>query len=36
MSDKAKDLIKQLMEPDPAERIAADEMLVHPWVQVEF
>merc|ERR1712070_198177 len=33
VSEKAKDLIRKMMEPDPQERISAAEVLRHPWVQ---
>jgi CRP-like cAMP-binding protein len=35
LSDSAVDLILKLMEPDPAKRISAYEMMQHPWVQGE-
>lgn len=35
LSDSAKDLIKRLMEKDPAKRLTAYEMLQHPWVRGE-
>lgn len=33
VSEKAKDLIRKLMEPNPQQRTSAAEMLTHPWVQ---
>lgn len=33
VSEKAKDLITKLMEPNPQERMSAHEVLTHPWVQ---
>ena len=35
LSESAIDLIKKLMEPDPAKRITAYDLLHHPWVQGE-
>lgn len=33
LSESAKDLIRKLMEPDPAKRLLAYDMLQHPWVR---
>ena len=35
LSESAKDLIRRLMEKDPAKRLTAYEMLQHPWVRGE-
>jgi len=35
LSESAKDLIRRLMEPHPAKRMTAYELLHHPWVQGE-
>ena len=35
LSESAVDVIKKLMEPDPAKRMTAYELLHHPWVQGE-
>jgi len=32
ISDMAKDLIKKLLNVDPAKRLDADKVLAHPWV----
>ena len=33
VSDKAKDLVTLLLEPDPQKRLSASQMLLHPWVK---
>lgn len=33
VSDSARDLIRKLIEPDPAKRISAEEALHHPWIE---
>lgn len=33
ISNEAKDLIKQMLTYDPAQRITADQALVHPWIK---
>ena len=35
LSKSAKDLIKRLMEPEPAKRMTAAEVLQHPWIKGE-
>lgn len=34
VSDSAKDLVKGLLEIDPAKRLSVEKALEHPWVQV--
>lgn len=34
MSTEAKDLIKELLNKDPVERISLDDALNHPWIKV--
>ncbi|KAL7097928.1 hypothetical protein ACP275_10G173700 [Erythranthe tilingii] len=33
VSDKAKDLVKKMLNPDPKQRLTAQEVLDHPWLQ---
>ncbi|CAH9089399.1 unnamed protein product [Cuscuta europaea] len=33
ISDNAKDLIKKMLEPDPRQRLTADQVLKHPWLK---
>ncbi|CAH9134961.1 unnamed protein product [Cuscuta epithymum] len=33
VSDNAKDLVKKMLNPDPAKRLTANEVLEHPWLQ---
>ncbi|KAK1281621.1 Calcium-dependent protein kinase 32 [Acorus calamus] len=33
VSDKAKDLVKRMLDPDPRRRLTAQEVLDHPWLQ---
>ncbi|CAD5183631.1 unnamed protein product [Musa acuminata subsp. burmannicoides] len=33
VSDTAKDLVKQMLDPDPKRRLTAQEVLDHPWLQ---
>ncbi|XP_073156863.1 calcium-dependent protein kinase 32-like [Henckelia pumila] len=33
VSDKAKDLVKKMLNPDPKRRLTAEEVLDHPWLQ---
>ncbi|PON89159.1 GPCR kinase [Trema orientale] len=33
VSDNAKDLVKKMLDPDPKQRLTAQEVLEHPWLQ---
>uniref|UniRef100_A0A803PTN0 non-specific serine/threonine protein kinase n=1 Tax=Cannabis sativa TaxID=3483 RepID=A0A803PTN0_CANSA len=33
VSDNAKDLVKKMLDPDPKQRLTAQEVLEHPWIQ---
>ncbi|KAL0453091.1 UNVERIFIED_CONTAM: Calcium-dependent protein kinase [Sesamum latifolium] len=33
VSDRAKDLVKKMLNPDPKKRLTAQEVLDHPWIQ---
>ncbi|KAK3000285.1 hypothetical protein RJ639_023770 [Escallonia herrerae] len=33
VSDNAKDLVKKMLNPDPKQRLTAQEVLDHPWIQ---
>ena len=33
ISAEAKDCLRRMLEPDPAKRATADEMLQHPWMR---
>ncbi|KAF8398387.1 hypothetical protein HHK36_017314 [Tetracentron sinense] len=33
VSDNAKDLVKRMLDPDPKQRLTAQEVLDHPWLQ---
>ncbi|KAK4412968.1 Calcium-dependent protein kinase [Sesamum alatum] len=33
VSDRAKDLVKKMLNPDPKQRLTAQEVLDHPWLQ---
>ncbi|KAK9684620.1 hypothetical protein RND81_10G221100 [Saponaria officinalis] len=33
ISDNAKSLVKQMLEPDPKKRLTAQQVLEHPWIQ---
>ncbi|KAL9227392.1 hypothetical protein vseg_003083 [Gypsophila vaccaria] len=33
ISDNAKSLVKQMLEPDPTRRLTAQQVLEHPWIQ---
>nr|AFR11232.1 calcium dependent protein kinase 3 [Chenopodium album] len=33
VSDNAKDLVKKMLDPDPARRLTAQQVLDHPWLQ---
>ncbi|KAH7387721.1 hypothetical protein KP509_16G038000 [Ceratopteris richardii] len=33
VSDKAKSLVRQMLEPDPKQRLTAQQVLDHPWLQ---
>ncbi|XP_034687435.1 calcium-dependent protein kinase 8-like isoform X2 [Vitis riparia] len=33
VSDKAKELVKKMLDPDPKKRLTAQEVLDHPWLQ---
>ncbi|CDP20654.1 unnamed protein product [Coffea canephora] len=33
VSDTAKDLVKKMLDPDPSRRLAASQVLEHPWLQ---
>ncbi|XP_074316978.1 calcium-dependent protein kinase 30-like [Silene latifolia] len=33
ISDNAKNLVKQMLEPDPMKRLTAQQVLEHPWIQ---
>ncbi|XWS73559.1 hypothetical protein CRYUN_Cryun02cG0139800 [Craigia yunnanensis] len=33
VSDNAKDLVKKMLNPDPKQRLTAQEVLEHPWIQ---
>ncbi|XP_074316343.1 calcium-dependent protein kinase 10-like [Silene latifolia] len=33
ISDNAKNLVKQMLEPDPKKRLTAQQVLEHPWIQ---
>jgi serine/threonine protein kinase len=33
VSDRAKDLVKRMLEQDPAKRITVPEILRHPWIK---
>ncbi|XP_015055614.1 calcium-dependent protein kinase 32-like [Solanum pennellii] len=33
VSDNAKDLVKKMLNPDPSQRLTAQEVLDHPWIQ---
>ncbi|CAA7013655.1 unnamed protein product [Microthlaspi erraticum] len=33
ISESAKSLVKQMLDPDPAKRLTAQQVLAHPWVQ---
>ena len=35
VSEPAKAVICQLLEPDPARRLTAEQLLAHPWIQGE-
>ena len=35
ISEEAKDLIKKLLDYDPAKRISAGEALQHPWIKIK-
>lgn len=35
ISGRARELVRQLMEPDPKKRLTAAELLTHPWIQGE-
>ena len=36
MSDEAKDFITKLLVADPAERYDFDQMLAHPWMNIDL
>nr|DAD29749.1 TPA_asm: hypothetical protein HUJ06_031217 [Nelumbo nucifera] len=33
VSDNAKDLVKKMLDPDPTQRLTAQQVLDHPWIQ---
>ncbi|GAU32840.1 hypothetical protein TSUD_209080, partial [Trifolium subterraneum] len=33
ISDSAKSLVRQMLEPDPKKRLTAEQVLEHPWLQ---
>ncbi|CAH2036917.1 unnamed protein product [Thlaspi arvense] len=33
ISESAKSLVKQMLDPDPAKRLTAQQVLAHPWIQ---
>jgi len=36
VSAECKDMVRKLLDPDPTERLTADEALMHPWLHAQY